>query len=178
MDTSVPNCQCGVSSAQRTVRKSGPNEGRLFYACAKSQDSLSRCDFFQFEDDKENRAGQSQHRPEQYFQQQGETDAPICGCGTQSVSRIVRKSGPNEGRKFYTCAQPQESTSRCGFFQFADDDSRRPVFIISYSLSRNSSTWPQPTCRMTAVKRVNAACKLCCKHAETDQMPEGSFTFA
>ncbi|XP_022711128.1 DNA-(apurinic or apyrimidinic site) lyase 2-like [Varroa jacobsoni] len=51
----------------------------------------------------------------------GPPSAPTCsGHGETSVMRIVKKDGPNKGRKFFCCARPEGAASnkeaRCQFF--------------------------------------------------------------
>lgn len=47
----------------------------------------------------------------------GNQDAPKCRCGVPTVSRVVRKSGPNQNRNFYVCAKPRDQ--QCKFFEWA-----------------------------------------------------------
>lgn len=42
-------CDCGDEAVERTVRKEGPNEGRVFYRCSKP--SAEECKFFEWADD-------------------------------------------------------------------------------------------------------------------------------
>ncbi|KAF1804512.1 GRF zinc finger-domain-containing protein [Mucor lusitanicus] len=44
----TPFCKCGKNSVERTVRKEGPNTGRMFYACAAGKDT--GCDYFEWVD--------------------------------------------------------------------------------------------------------------------------------
>lgn len=44
-------------------------------------------------------------------------DAPNCRCGVPAVSRVVRKSGPNQNRNFFACAKPRDQ--QCKFFEWA-----------------------------------------------------------
>ena len=55
--------------------------------------------------------------------------APICEHGEPSIQRTVLKAGPNQHRRFYTCARsagnwPTDRNARCNFFQFRDDGVR------------------------------------------------------
>lgn len=55
--------------------------------------------------------------------------APICEHGEPSIQRTVLKAGPNQNRRFYTCARsagnwPTDRNARCKFFQFRDDGVR------------------------------------------------------
>ena len=44
--------------------------------------------------------------------------SPLCQCQEGSVLKTVSKDGPNQGRKFYTCAQEV----RCQFFQWLEEN--------------------------------------------------------
>lgn len=44
-------CGCGDIAKEFKVNKAGPNQGRLFYACAKPQQDNERCKFFFWADD-------------------------------------------------------------------------------------------------------------------------------
>uniref|UniRef100_UPI00358E873A DNA-(apurinic or apyrimidinic site) endonuclease 2 n=1 Tax=Myxine glutinosa TaxID=7769 RepID=UPI00358E873A len=53
----------------------------------------------------------------------GPPPPPLCpGHGEAAVLRIVKKSGPNQGRRFYVCARPaghsDNPAARCDFFQW------------------------------------------------------------
>ena len=56
------------------------------------------------------------------------SDKPNCNCGQPAVELIVRKEGPNTGRKFFKCSQ---SSGGCHFFVWAD----APPNKRSYSTS-------------------------------------------
>ena len=49
---SSSNCSCNIPSVKRTVQKEGPNKGRHFLACSKPQSDSSKCEFFEWCDDK------------------------------------------------------------------------------------------------------------------------------
>ena len=44
----------------------------------------------------------------------------LCRCGDEVAVRMVKKEGPNRGRRFFCCAQLQRR--RCGFFEWHADD--------------------------------------------------------
>ncbi|CAM9193706.1 unnamed protein product [Laminaria digitata] len=55
--------------------------------------------------------------------------APLCEHGEPSIQRTVLKDGPNQNRRFYTCARsagnwPTDRNARCKFFQFRYDGVR------------------------------------------------------
>ncbi|XP_065584005.1 uncharacterized protein LOC136043033 [Artemia franciscana] len=47
--TGVTNCHCAIQAKMSVVKKSGPNTGRHFYVCSKSE--TGRCNFFQWADE-------------------------------------------------------------------------------------------------------------------------------
>ncbi|KAK9767429.1 DNA topoisomerase [Basidiobolus ranarum] len=133
-DLNTPRCSCGDSASLRTVRKEGPNTGRQFYGCSKSQSQ--RCDFFQWDDEilplrSEN--GNSSHGAEDnefQFVRTNQFDGdvsnttpnsnePICDCGLMATLKTVLKKGPSKGKKFFTCAK---SSQKCTFFQWLEDE--------------------------------------------------------
>ena len=114
-----------------TVRKEGPNTGRQFYKCAKSQDG---CDFFLWADAtnvpapaSNGRAGAGEavfRQPTARSEQRDSGDAEVyCDCdggGRElATTRTTQKPGPNCGRQFYCCAKPREA--QCNFFKWMDD---------------------------------------------------------
>eukprot|EP00403_Amphidinium_massartii_P008089 CAMPEP_0178419438 /NCGR_PEP_ID=MMETSP0689_2-20121128/25610_1 /TAXON_ID=160604 /ORGANISM="Amphidinium massartii, Strain CS-259" /LENGTH=528 /DNA_ID=CAMNT_0020040875 /DNA_START=27 /DNA_END=1613 /DNA_ORIENTATION=+ len=116
----TPLCQCGVPSVQLTVRKEGPNTGRIFFKCPKPQGE--QCRFFQWADEPPAPSSGNPHpqvQPGGGQQPPPNANTPPCNCGQPSAERTVRKEGPNTGRTFWCCAKPQGE--QCGFFQFTDD---------------------------------------------------------
>ncbi|KAL9142171.1 hypothetical protein ABFS82_14G151400 [Erythranthe guttata] len=58
------------------------------------------------------------------------TSIPLCkGHNESCVSRVVKKSGPNSGRRFYVCARAEGPASNpeanCGFFKWATAKSKK-----------------------------------------------------
>ena len=47
-----------------------------------------------------------------------EDNVPMCRCNRRTVRQVVRRSGYNCGRPFYSCAAPRENG--CGFFRWDD----------------------------------------------------------
>jgi hypothetical protein len=64
---------------------------------------------------------------QQMHQQQEEQvdDWPCCKCGLTAIKRVVKKEGPNIGKPFYTCTKPQDDGSKCNYFQFVDQVSKK-----------------------------------------------------
>eukprot|EP00929_Paragymnodinium_shiwhaense_P001924 TRINITY_DN10212_c0_g1_i1.p1 TRINITY_DN10212_c0_g1~~TRINITY_DN10212_c0_g1_i1.p1 ORF type:complete len:689 (-),score=128.77 TRINITY_DN10212_c0_g1_i1:335-2401(-) len=80
-----------------TVRKEGPNQGRLFFKCSKP--SGEQCNFFQWADEPPPAVG------------------PPCQCQRPSKALTVSKECENKGRQFFSCA-----ARHCRFFQWADEE--------------------------------------------------------
>ncbi|KAM5263620.1 DNA topoisomerase 3-alpha isoform 2-T2 [Ctenodactylus gundi] len=127
-------CNCGQEAVLLTVRKEGPNRGRLFYKC-----SSSSCNFFLWADGSHPGEGvpaSSVSRPPGISlgctpgsghhlgglsgPSNGSDGSTSCLCSQPAVVRTVQKDGPNKGRQFHTCAKPREQ--QCGFFQWADEN--------------------------------------------------------
>lgn len=140
---SIPSCNCGNEAVERTVKKSGPNEGRRFYCCAKSFGEPDKCNFFSWADGtssnsergtNENLGAETKfNRNDQWFEQappppqRNQQQALCCNCGGEVAERTVRKAGPNEGRRFYCCSKLSDDQSRCNFFSWADGPSTSTV---------------------------------------------------
>ncbi|XP_073026528.1 DNA-(apurinic or apyrimidinic site) endonuclease 2 isoform X2 [Primulina eburnea] len=65
----------------------------------------------------------------QRIQQIMQTSIPLCkGHKEPCVPRVVKKSGPNIGRRFYVCARAEgpasNSEANCGFFKWATSNSK------------------------------------------------------
>lgn len=114
---SGPPCLCGQPSIQLTVRKEGPNTGRVFYKCGRPEQE-GRCTFFQWADEPAGGAGAPGGQPPN-------ATGPPCPCGKPSVQLTVRKEGPNTGRLFYKCSNPQGQ--QCNYFQWADEPVASPA---------------------------------------------------
>ncbi|CAK9834424.1 DNA topoisomerase 3-alpha [Anthophora retusa] len=128
-------CRCNENAVQLTVRKDGPNHGRLFYKCAKSQGT--DCDFFLWASENEHQI-QIQPRRETNQTLTANTSAVSslrindnrgastssnsdvkCHCNEMAKQKIVQKDGPNKGRPFYCC--PKSMNESCKFFQWAGE---------------------------------------------------------
>mmetsp|Transcript_21416 Transcript_21416/g.49861 ORF Transcript_21416/g.49861 Transcript_21416/m.49861 type:complete len:585 (-) Transcript_21416:170-1924(-) len=91
-----PPCLCGQPSLGLTVRKDGPNQGRIFFKCANQQ---APCGYFQWADEAPPPPG------------------PPCLCGVASSGRKVAKEGQNKGRPFFVCGR-----RACDFFAWGDEE--------------------------------------------------------
>lgn len=47
-----------------------------------------------------------------------------CKCNENAVQRTVVKEGPNKGRVFWVCPNPQDTRPRCDFFEWDDEPPR------------------------------------------------------
>ncbi|XP_043513149.1 DNA topoisomerase 3-alpha [Frieseomelitta varia] len=132
-DNAIIMCKCHENAIQLTVRKEGPNHGRLFYRCAKPQGS--NCDFFLWASDSAQQMQNNVNRNSNSMlnaststgssahgnSYRGVSNNDVkCHCNQIAVRRIVQKDGPNKGRPFLTCNKSINES--CKFFQWADED--------------------------------------------------------
>ncbi|XP_033340124.2 topoisomerase 3-alpha isoform X1 [Megalopta genalis] len=127
-------CRCHENAIQLTVRKEGPNQGRLFYTCAKPKGT--GCDFFLWAADDaqqmQNNSNESTShvtatnintRPSTSSSWGGNdtsgSNSLKCHCNQLAKERTVQKDGPNKGRLFYSCPKPMNES--CKFFQWSDE---------------------------------------------------------
>ncbi|TNN21131.1 DNA topoisomerase 3-alpha [Schistosoma japonicum] len=126
-------CNCGRSAIQLTVRKPGPNQGRLFYRCSGA--TGKSCDFFLWKSQTTSAAFDQCNpllsstqvpfrnditdlstRNENPFQNNlingrtsgfGSSDSNssciVCRCGEPAKLLVVNKQSSNKGRRFYAC---------------------------------------------------------------------------
>nr|XP_003702899.2 PREDICTED: DNA topoisomerase 3-alpha isoform X3 [Megachile rotundata] len=142
-DDSVIVCKCNETAMKLTVRKEGPNQGRVFYKCARRG---AECDFFLWESDDTN---QTQNVASNDFSarlNQSITAGPSrisggdvkCHCNQPAVQRTVQKEGPNKGRLFYSC--PKGMNDSCNFFQWMDENNENFNNTFSGN-SRKTTKW-------------------------------------
>ena len=48
-------------------------------------------------------------------------DVPVCHHLIPTKSAVVRKEGPNKGKRFYMCTKGRDDSNRCDFFMFDDE---------------------------------------------------------
>ena len=102
-DEETPDCKCGKRAAVHEIKKdSSPNKGKFFFACAKRREDPTICGFWQL-----------QGGPEWKPMEMAPTHV-TCDCRKQARAVMQKKTGKNQGRKFYTCA-----TKDCGWFRWA-----------------------------------------------------------
>ncbi|ELT93762.1 hypothetical protein CAPTEDRAFT_193082 [Capitella teleta] len=118
--------------SQRPALSQAPPSRRPFYACSKSQDDSSKCNFFLWADNQEpttQRSNDSGFSTLKYYNNPGGNrtsaitgagDGSVsCQCGQEGKLLTVQKVGPNQGRQFYACPKPRGQG--CNFFQWGDD---------------------------------------------------------
>lgn len=125
---------------ERTVRREGPNKGREFFACRRSQ--ADSCGYFQWKDELQTQP------PGASTASRGFTDtAPKCsGHDAPCALRTTRKAGPNQNREFYTCSF--QGADSCGYFEWKDEmeAQQRPRSAPSRASPAAEGTNETPTC--------------------------------
>ncbi|CAG0915750.1 unnamed protein product [Notodromas monacha] len=157
-------CKCGNPANLLTVKKEGPNTGRKFYACAKSNGT--DCNFFSWEDavsaPRDRPTGSTISFPAPQlngsnssfgvnsggsFSNPGSWDGPsndvqeyMCDCNVVARKFTVNKEGPNKGREFYVCSKNQGDAGRCSFFLWADSNPSS----VAPTIPRNTGSFERP----------------------------------
>ncbi|XP_071870527.1 topoisomerase 3-alpha isoform X1 [Bombus fervidus] len=131
-DDAIIMCNCHENAIRLTVKKEGPNHGRIFYKCAKRENS---CNFFLWASEENTQQVQNNTNSSSIASTSRSSvrvnsyqDVPMlphndikCHCNQNAIQRIVQKDGPNKGRPFYSC--PKSINESCKFFQWADENS-------------------------------------------------------
>uniref|UniRef100_A0A1A9WUA1 DNA topoisomerase n=1 Tax=Glossina brevipalpis TaxID=37001 RepID=A0A1A9WUA1_9MUSC len=189
--TAIVCSECRQPTKELTVKKDGPNKGRIFYVCSKS----NSCKFFQWANESQqcesmvtNPTSSSANLTDSNSSIFNHSAADIlskinCHCQKLAGSLTVRKEGPNKGRRFYACSNRDKS---CGFFKWADEDdllSNRIILLftkIKNSLCIGNSSRDQKSSDTSAnhhMKRTSASsstskirkCGLCRQEGHTRQ---------
>ncbi|XP_018404081.1 PREDICTED: DNA topoisomerase 3-alpha isoform X1 [Cyphomyrmex costatus] len=148
-------CHCHEIAIQLTVRKEGPNKGRLFYKCAKPQGS--GCSFFLWGSDSAESNTTNEHSSWESSWNRNNDGAStsnndwgnpsmnniMCNCNQPARKLTVYKDGPNKGRHFYGC--PKGVGSTCNFFKWADEN----------DADDNHTDWSNSTARGTGNRARN-----------------------
>lgn len=119
-------CRCGNFEVQRRTITKGFQTGQEFFCCDNPQAPEKHCDYFEWvKNDEVGSTGVGSRGSSRLGDIYGSGDQntenvqiPNCKCGMPVVRREVKKAGPNEGKPFYVCAQPQGS--QCRFWEWAD----------------------------------------------------------
>ncbi|KAF9365115.1 DNA topoisomerase [Mortierella sp. NVP85] len=127
------NCEGHPAAVERRVTKEGPNQGRMFYTCAKPREQ--QCGFFAFVDDANaSNAAPAANPPlghqalhpqraneaimEAFLQNLqaggGQENKPRCRCGLVAVEA---KSIKNNGRAYWRCGKQKG----CDYFKWDDE---------------------------------------------------------
>lgn len=107
-------CSCNQDAILLTVRKDGPNQGKLFYKCANST-----CNFFMWAPNADAEPGSNTNTSRQQYNTTNNDPSQInCDCRQPATLKTVSKAGPNTGRQFYCCQKP--IGQGCKFFKWAD----------------------------------------------------------
>ncbi|KAL4716258.1 hypothetical protein ACJJTC_004752 [Scirpophaga incertulas] len=140
-------CNCNQPAILLTVRKQNANFGKQFYKCQNRSEN-GGCDFFLWAPENTDGSGQNPFETPPATNSSGNSstfggssisrgwgttpslsrdnfplndDSVQCNCRLPCKKITVHKEGPNKGRLFYACAK--EFSSRCNFFQWADESS-------------------------------------------------------
>ena len=140
-------CDCELETVLRQVKKDGLNKGKLFYCC--SQYYEDKCDYFMWKDESdkklnvtnesklatsesklatneskstanESKSTTSESKSEEKIDYKKQQKMGLmCYCNLPTVSREVKKDGPNKGKKFYTCSRYYDD--KCKYFMWEFD---------------------------------------------------------
>jgi len=116
-------CYCELRTTLREVKKDGLNKGKLFYCCSKSYNNDDKCDYFMWKDESDRRINKNiqinfEEQKEQ-IEENNESNEMICYCNLPAIQLIVKKDGPNNGRKFYKCSKYNDD--KCKYFKWEDE---------------------------------------------------------
>jgi len=117
-------CYCELRTTLREVKKDGPNKGKLFYCCSKSYNNDDKCDYFMWKDESDRRINKNiqinfEEQKEEQIEENNESNEMICYCNLPAIQLIVKKYGPNNGRKFYKCSKYNDD--KCKYFKWEDE---------------------------------------------------------
>lgn len=149
-NSAAPQCDCGMTAAERTVTKESANKGRKFWTCGDNQ----TCQFFQWFDGPSNSsntfastsrapsASSSAVPAKRPFNSIGSSanvgSERRCQCDLTPVLKETT-TGANKGKKFWSCPN-QSRQAQCRYFEWALDDDAGPSAAPrrSYSTSSNN----------------------------------------
>ncbi|KAI0675385.1 DNA topoisomerase [Trametes maxima] len=130
--SSRPDCDCGVTAAERTVTKESANKGRTFWTCGQNQ----TCQFFQWTDGPSGTS--STLVPSSSSTRVGSSTSTYSSSSTVIPSKrprsslsaerrcqcdltAVLKSVASTGRKYWTCPNGSRA-AKCNYFEWSNDD--------------------------------------------------------
>ncbi|KAF4597991.1 DNA topoisomerase [Pleurotus pulmonarius] len=115
------NCNCGTPAIRRVITNETASKGKQYWACSKDS-----CGFFEWTGDRvpvgSVDSDTSKTVPTKRAFSLNETNtgpARTCKCNVDGTRLTVVKEGPNQGRKFWKCAE-----GVCDFFEFDDEPPR------------------------------------------------------
>jgi len=103
-----PICSCGKPKVKRKVFKSGPNNGREFFTCPKPYIPACTSSF-------------------QWCEEHYSGLLPRCSCGNQKVKKTVKNEGPNHGRAYLICPNPQTCDDAFEWVEKRESDEEREM---------------------------------------------------
>ncbi|KAK6635323.1 hypothetical protein RUM44_000574 [Polyplax serrata] len=118
VNSSVPLCNCNLSAIELTVKKKGPNCGRIFYKCSGRN---NQCNFFEWKNPEDGTRGakrKSGGTNRTQVEVEDENDIR-CYCAVHGRRLVVSKEGPNKGREFFACGKSATDSDKCNFFKWA-----------------------------------------------------------
>lgn len=127
-----PKCKCGRATIQRTVRKEGPTQGKLFWTCAST--GTQKCNFFEWNDSmppaqplpstppRSTSTAPSFSTPQQLggpasssFSAAQQPNGSTCAeCNAPVTIATSQKANENHGKRYYKCA-------KCAKFAWVDE---------------------------------------------------------
>ncbi|KZC11859.1 PREDICTED: DNA topoisomerase 3-alpha [Dufourea novaeangliae] len=167
-NNAVIMCRCHENAIQLTVRKEGPNQGRLFYKCAKPQGT--GCDFFLWASDDPQETPNNINRNTNHTMNANTSVVPstsstslswngTCHCNQLAVERTVQKDGPNKGRLFYSCPKPMNES--CKFFQWGDENVQNHNKFVNRNSNTSGSKEGNKTQRKPRASGGKRKCGIC-----------------
>ncbi|XP_021951308.2 DNA topoisomerase 3-alpha [Folsomia candida] len=114
-DTGIPSCNCGEPTLSRTVRKEGPNIGRLFFACRKAMDDPAKCNFFKWDDEGIGAVKKPNNRAPQkdYQYQGGSSKFPTTKSAKRGTGGNYKGKGVGGPRKCSVCKEVGHTKRNC-----------------------------------------------------------------
>lgn len=105
------NCRCGGGICRVLTASTEKNRGRQFYRCPLSQEE-GQCPFFEWCDESSSLGSSDEQQLN-------------CECGAGTCSVVTAKTEKNNGRKFFRCPLPRETS--CSFFKWCDEVGQSPI---------------------------------------------------
>lgn len=130
VSTQAVQCHCEVDARQHTVRKEGANNGRQFWSCAKPQDDVDRCTFFEWADNSQTNGGNATTSTSSTVN----PERRRCECDLEAIRLVTSKAGARQGQAFWKCPNISKK-AQCGFFVCEEGDESEAVHTTSGNVS-------------------------------------------